>query len=177
MCLTVVRLHSEIWAFLEQLSSNFSIFHFFVITFWVLIIDQVNIDLNSGSVRIQRQHFLLIVINFHCNDITSASLRLKSSIYRLSVQQLFRLTAKYWIPALRGVLKNNLSVIREMIMRKLFPCHDAIMQWRICMMTSSNGNIFGVTGPLCGESPVTGEFPSQRPVTRSFDVFFGLRLE
>ena len=25
-------------------------------------------------------------------------------------------------------------------------------------------------------SPVTGEFPSQRPVTRSFDVFFDLRL-
>ena len=24
-------------------------------------------------------------------------------------------------------------------------------------------------------SPVTGEFPSQRPVTRSFDVFFNLR--
>ena len=30
---------------------------------------------------------------------------------------------------------------------------------------------------LCvGNSPVTGEFPSQRPVTRSFDVFFDLRL-
>ena len=27
-----------------------------------------------------------------------------------------------------------------------------------------------------GYSPVTGEFPSQGPVTRSFDVFFGLRL-
>ena len=28
---------------------------------------------------------------------------------------------------------------------------------------------------LCaGNSPVTGEFPSQRPVTRSFDVFFDL---
>ena len=27
-----------------------------------------------------------------------------------------------------------------------------------------------------GESPVTGEFPSQRPVTQSFDVFFNLRL-
>ena len=25
-------------------------------------------------------------------------------------------------------------------------------------------------------SPVTGEFPTQRPVTRSFDVFFDLRL-
>ena len=27
-----------------------------------------------------------------------------------------------------------------------------------------------------GNSPVTGEFPSQRPVTRSFDVFFDLHL-
>ena len=27
-----------------------------------------------------------------------------------------------------------------------------------------------------GNSPVTGEFPSQRPVTRSFDVFFDLCL-
>ena len=45
-----------------------------------------------------------------------------------------------------------------------------------CMMTSSNGNIFRVTGPLCGNSPVTGEFPAQRPVTLTFDVFFDLRL-
>ena len=44
------------------------------------------------------------------------------------------------------------------------------------MMTSSNGNIFRVTGPLCGEFTGTGEFPAQRPVTRSFDVFFDLRL-
>ena len=27
-----------------------------------------------------------------------------------------------------------------------------------------------------GNSPITGEFPTQRPVTRSFDVFFDLRL-
>ena len=39
-----------------------------------------------------------------------------------------------------------------------------------CMMTSSNGNIFHVTGPLCGE------FPAQRPVTRSFGIFFDQRL-
>ena len=31
---------------------------------------------------------------------------------------------------------------------------------------------------LCvGNSPVTGEFPSQRPVTRNFDIFFDLRLD
>ena len=44
------------------------------------------------------------------------------------------------------------------------------------MMTSSNGNNFRVTGLLCGNSPVTGEFPAQRPVTRSFDVFFDLHM-
>ena len=27
-----------------------------------------------------------------------------------------------------------------------------------------------------GNSPVPGEFPAQKPVTRSFDVFFDLRL-
>ena len=32
--------------------------------------------------------------------------------------------------------------------------------------------LFRVTGPLCGEFTVPGEFPSQRPVTQSFDVFF-----
>ena len=44
------------------------------------------------------------------------------------------------------------------------------------MMTSSNRNIFCVTGLCAGNSPVTGEFPAQRPVTRRFDVFFDLRL-
>ena len=44
------------------------------------------------------------------------------------------------------------------------------------MMTSSNRNIFLVTGRLCGEFTGPGEFPTQRPVTRSLDVFFDLRL-
>ena len=36
---------------------------------------------------------------------------------------------------------------------------------------------FSVLLALCaGNSPVTGEFPTQRPVTRSFDVFFDLGL-
>ena len=42
------------------------------------------------------------------------------------------------------------------------------------MMTSSNGNIFRVTGQLCGE--FTGEFPAQKPVTRSFDLHPNKRL-
>ena len=42
-------------------------------------------------------------------------------------------------------------------------------------MTSSKGNIFRVTGTLCGEFTGPGEFPTQRPVTRSFDVYLNLR--
>ena len=43
------------------------------------------------------------------------------------------------------------------------------------MMTSSNGNIFALLAICAGNSPLMGEFPAQRPVTQSFDVFFDLR--
>ena len=44
------------------------------------------------------------------------------------------------------------------------------------MMTTSNGKIFRVTGPLWLESIGHRSIPSQRPVTRSVDVFFDPRL-
>ena len=48
---------------------------------------------------------------------------------------------------------------------------DPIPWWRHQMET------FSALLALCaGNSPVTGELPTQRPVTRSFDVFFDLRL-
>ena len=53
----------------------------------------------------------------------------------------------------------------------------------VFVMTSWIGNLFRITvfcaenSPVtAGNSLVTGEFPSHRPVTRSFDVFFELRL-
>ena len=49
----------------------------------------------------------------------------------------------------------------------------------VFMMTSSNGNMFRVTGfcagnspATAGNSPVTGEFSSHRPVTRSFNFLW-----
>ena len=54
---------------------------------------------------------------------------------------------------------NNWSQVRE------------YLWWRHQMET------FSALLALCvGNSPVTGEFPIQRPVTRSFDVFFDLHL-
>ena len=44
--------------------------------------------------------------------------------------------------------------------------HDNAIKWKL----------FRVTGPFAVNSPFTGEFSSQRPVTRSYDVFSDLRL-
>ena len=50
-------------------------------------------------------------------------------------------------------------------------CRKSISWWRHQMET------FSALMAICaGNSPVTGEFPAQRPVTRSFEVFFDLRL-
>ena len=46
----------------------------------------------------------------------------------------------------------------------------------VIMVMSSNGNISALLAFCAGISPVTGEFPAQRQVTRSFGVFFNLRL-
>ena len=49
--------------------------------------------------------------------------------------------------------------------------HGWVTWWRHQMET------FSALLAICaGNSPVSGEFPTQRPVTRSFDIFFDLRL-
>ena len=51
-----------------------------------------------------------------------------------------------------------------------------ILHGKLNMMMSSNGNI-SVSLAICARNlPVTDEFPAQRPMTRSFDVFFDLWL-
>ena len=49
-----------------------------------------------------------------------------------------------------------------------------ILHFTLFCVTSST---FSALLAICaGNSPVTGEFPAQRPVTRSFDFFFDMRL-
>ena len=70
------------------------------------------------------------------------------------------------------------------VTRKMFSFDDVIMpdfSWRLLigMMTWSCGNIFRVSGRLWGEStgqPSPVDFPSQKPATRSFDIFIDLCL-
>ena len=85
-----------------------------------------------------------------------------------------------WPATYKGQIPNTVSgkchihcgaVITRSILSKIFTKDP-----HTSMMTSSNGNIFRVTDPVCGEFTGPGEFPTQRPLTRSFDIFFDLRL-
>ena len=62
--------------------------------------------------------------------------------------------------------------------QRVLPDGNIHIMWpKMCViyrMTSSNGNIPALLAICAGNSPVTDEFPSQRPVTRSFNVFFDL---
>ena len=52
------------------------------------------------------------------------------------------------------------------------PTNTAPRVWRHQMET-----VFALLALCARNSPLTGEFPAQRPVTRSFDVLFDLRVE
>ena len=67
------------------------------------------------------------------------------------------------------------SIRNPNIKIKRFPWPPYI--WKIISWWRHPMETFSALLAICaGKSPVTGEFPPQRPVTRSFDVFFDLSL-
>ena len=72
-----------------------------------------------------------------------------------------------------GISMGQTSEMQSMLDESIFQMCSFYL---IYMMTSSNRILFRVTDPLCGNSPITGEFPAQRPITRNFHVFFDLCL-
>ena len=107
---------------------------------------------------------LLLVVQGRKFDITRANPSWYSSVgllyFALVTPTYFR---KWNINFMKLLLPSNILVTWNL------PC-------RVPMVTSSNGNIFRATGPLCVEFTVTDDFLSQMPVTQSFDVFIDLRL-
>ena len=72
-----------------------------------------------------------------------------------------------------GCVKDVLWMCSGCVLNLFWMCYERVMNagWRHQMET------FSALLTLCaGNSPVTGEFPTQRPVTRSFDVSFDLHL-
>ena len=86
--------------------------------------------------------------------------------------------ARYDAKTSYGLMKNRCP--EEYVYNRLVLTHSTVWAARIFLGTSwwrHRMETFSASLALCaGNSPVTGEFPSQRPVTPSFDVFFDLRL-
>ena len=77
----------------------------------------------------------------------------------------------YWPFVVRGIHPSPVNTPRnEGVLHGVFP-------WKAdFLMTLLNEIICRVTGPLWGGIHPTGEFPSQKPMKRSFGVFFDMHL-
>ena len=98
------------------------------------------------------------------------------------IQNIFELL---FLPALLSESSQNLLLTQENYNFSLWLfliCRDMLLTDLIVdvigvfMMTSSNGKKIALLCLCALNPPVTGEFPLQRPVTRSFGVFHDLRL-
>ena len=105
---------------------------------------------------------------------TVSGIRLASSIgklygCRLQRSWTMRECIKYATPPLTVL---DLAEIHPLTYPRILFCMAYVISWWRYQMET-----FSASLALCaGNSPVTGELPSQRPVTRSFGVFFDLRL-
>ena len=78
---------------------------------------------------------------------------------------------------LKGVCSNHKICVHVLVITSsLVLCSSDHVTSAHHMITSSNGNIFRVTGPLCGEVTGLRWIPPQRPATQSSNAFFDLRL-
>ena len=86
-----------------------------------------------------------------------------------------------------GVFSSQKQIMRSFIygflnwVKTAVPGHSLSQWWLSANWTLTwwrhQMETFSAILAICaGNSPVPGEFPAQRPVTRSFDVFFDLRL-
>ena len=72
----------------------------------------------------------------------------------------------------RNERRQELVLVKNKTLFTLYCQYDERWSWWRHQMEA-----FSALLAICaGNSPIPGEFPAQRPVTRSFDVFFDLRL-
>ena len=99
-------------------------------------------------------------------------LNLTKIIYPLLFEWIEKKTSYMWKRVCKiSVIGLICSLLRPPFSRLCKVYHSVVIWWRHQMQT------FSALLAICARnSPGTGEFPAQRPVTRSFEVFFDLHL-
>ena len=125
----------------------------------------------------------MAVFTYRCRYHSSTFLVKRGSINQSAPSSVLYIDAPLWIKLLSWVSDSDNDSNEEQLrnghiywhMNCLKTSMLSIQNYKLLgspMMTSSNGSVFRVTSPWWG----TGEFPSQRSMTRIFDVFFDLHL-
>ena len=119
---------------------------------------------NSNAGLRRRNNYLL-----YTNTIQVLNINLYFANSGYVLQTIFWKIIKRFLMLVLGSLHRQTLQWGQM---KYIRAWDPMLWWWRHQMET-----FSVLLALCVEnSPVTGEFPSQRPVTRGFDIFFDLRL-
>ena len=158
-----LKFHTKFWTHTPQ-NMNFTVFYFCV---WVTI--SLNCDVISLSETGPRYP---VMESSLCNSSGDRAAVRWDEIYLSDLQisctdLIWRLDTRIEVPAMAARVTRFIERIITENSDLFGVSRQSVSLYH--MMTSSNGNIFR-------HSPVTGEFPAQRPVTRSFDVFLDLRL-
>ena len=99
--------------------------------------------------------------------ITISKKVLKISVHKTSLKITFRTAAASILFISFNIISAALAII---------PICDLYTASEASIMTSSMWAFSALLAICAGNSPVSGEFSAQRPVARSIDVFFDLRL-
>ena len=99
---------------------------------------------------------------------------LEAGIEQYRVQNTLQLYCRIPIFGVRNIY---ISFLKKYEIYYWFRCVHSSLEYQAYPWWRHQMETFSALLALCeGNSPVTGEFPSQKPVSRSFDVFFDLHL-
>ena len=140
---------------------------------------------NCGSIRLAipylTMHYNDVIMGAIASQITCLTL-VHSTVYSGADQRKHQSSMS--LASVRGIHRRPVNSPHKWpVTRKMFPFDDVIMV--LCVqITVSNGTknnpswlhhqmetLSGLLAICAGNSQVTGEFPTQRPATRSFDFF------
>ena len=122
------------------------------------------------AARVTYPHYMFFTLALNGIDRTSFSYSWRIILKPLSNQS----------ENINGVVATADITVATNLERYIIKPRHCIIAWHTgvdCPWWRHQMETFSALLAICaGNSPVPGEFPTQRPVTRSFDVFFDLRM-